>query len=129
MQAQMQAIEAIIAFLKTKLDFSLNIDALPVSEGISIEIMPGSSGKPSLNLESQLRTIPLLFMSKYKQQTTAFENLLLIGNLLSKTKFSTVIFSSDVQILSAEVKTEASLVGKEGDYWIYSMIAEIKINF
>lgn|GEM_PF-408893 len=129
MQPQTLAINSIIAFIKTKFGFSLSIDALPENGGISVEIMPGQSGTPSLDKQSQFRTIPLLFLSKFKEQQTAYDKLLLIGNLLSTTKFSAVHFSVDVQILTADIKTETALVGKEGDYWIYSMIADIKIYF
>jgi hypothetical protein len=129
MQAQLLSVNAIIAFIKNKLDLILNVDALPEDGGMSIEVMPGSNNWQSLDKQAQQRTIPLLFMSKYKDQITAFDNLLLIGNMLSKTKFFDVHFSDDVQILSADVKTEAALVGKDGDYWIYSMIADIKIYY
>jgi hypothetical protein len=126
MQAQMLAIAAIIELIKLSLGHTLIIDALPENGGMSVEIMPGSSGAPSLNLKSQYRTIPLLFMSKFKNQQTSLNNLLEIGNYLScKVNY----LMTGVQILTANVKTEAALVGKEGDYWIYSMIVEIKIYF
>ena len=36
---------------------------------------------------------------------------------------------NSVQLLSASVSTDAAPVGKVGDFWIYSMIVDIRIAF
>lgn len=55
------------------------------------------------------------------------EQLFNIGNLISK---ATELPQDDsVQLLSASVSTDAAPVGKVGDFWIYSMIVDVRIAF
>ena len=55
------------------------------------------------------------------------EQLFNIGNLISK---ATELPQDDsVQLMSATVSTDAAPVGKVGDFWIYSMIVDVRIAF
>ena len=73
------------------------------------------------------RTLPLLILSKNKIQGVAMEQLFNIGNLISRaTKLPQ---DECVQLMSATVSTDAATVGKVGDFWIYSMIVDVRIAF
>lgn len=55
------------------------------------------------------------------------EQLFNIGNLISRaTKLPQ---DECVQLMSATVSTDAATVGKVGDFWIYSMIVDVRIAF
>ena len=57
----------------------------------------------------------------------AMEQLFNIGNLISRaTKLPQ---DECVQLMSATVSTDAATVGKVGDFWIYSMIVDVRIAF
>lgn len=71
--------------------------------------------------------MPLLILSKNKIQGVAMEQLFNIGNLISRaTKLPQ---DECVQLMSATVSTDAATVGKVGDFWIYSMIVDVRIAF
>ena len=68
----------------------------------------------------------VLFLCKNKSHSTAFDTLCDIGNYLDRLG---EVKGKTVQITGAGVRSGAGLVVKEGDFYIYSMIARIGIYF
>lgn len=127
MTPQKKAIELVLDYIQSKLGYSITTQGLPVGGGISAEVQAAKDNGATLNRQRQDRTLPLLLLSKNKTQGVAMEQLFNIGNLISK---ATELPQDDsVQLLSASVSTDAAPVGKVGDFWIYSMIVDIRIAF
>lgn len=127
MSPQIKAIELILDHIENKLGYRLETTGLPVGGGISAEVQAAKDNGATLDKQRQDRTLPLLILSKNKIQGVAMEQLFNIGNLISK---ATELPQDDsVQLLSASVSTDAAPVGKVGDFWIYSMIVDVRIAF
>ena len=135
MSPQKKAIELILDHIENKLGYRLETTGLPVGGGLSAEAQAAKDNGATLDKQRhtitykqrQDRTLPLLILSKNKIQGVAMEQLFNIGNLISK---ATELPQDDsVQLLSASVSTDAAPVGKVGDYWIYSMVVDVRIAF
>lgn len=127
MSPQKKSIELILNYIESQLGYKIETAGLPVGGGLSAEVQAAKDNGTTLNRQRQDRTLPLLILSKNKIQGVAMEQLFGIGNLLSKT---TDLPQDDiVQIISVSVATDASPVGKGGDYWIYSMVVDVRIAF
>lgn len=127
MTPQKKAIELVLDYIQSKLGYSITTQGLPVGGGISAEVQAAKYNGTTLDRQRQDRTLPLLILSKNKIQGVAMEQLFNIGNLISK---ATELPQDDsVQLLSASVSTDAAPVGKVGDFWIYSMIVDVRIAF
>ena len=127
MTPQKKAIELVLDYIQSKLGYSITTQGLPVGGGISAEVQAAKDNGATLNRQRQDRTLPLLLLSKNKTQGVAMEQLFNIGNLISRaTKLPQ---DECVQLLSATVSTDAATVGKVGDFWIYSMIVDVRIAF
>lgn len=127
MSPQKKAIELILNFIENKLGYTIETTGLPVGGGISVEVQAAKDNGATLNRQWQDRTLPLLLLSKNKTQGVAMEQLFNIGNLISRaTKLPQ---DECVQLMSATVSTDAAPVGKVGDFWIYSMIVDVRIAF
>lgn len=127
MSPQKKAIELILNFIKNKLGYTIETTGLPVGGGISVEVQAAKDNGATLNRQRQDRTLPLLLLSKNKTQGVAMEQLFNIGNLISRaTKLPQ---DECVQLMSATASTDAAPVGKVGDFWIYSMIVDVRIAF
>lgn len=127
MSPQKEAIELILNFIEDKLGYTIETTGLPVGGGISAEVQAAKDNGATLNRQRQDRTLPLLLLSKNKTQGVAMEQLFNIGNLLSRT--NELPQEECVQLMSATVSTDAAPVGKVGDFWIYSMIVDVRIAF
>lgn len=127
MSPQKKAIELILNFIEDKLGYTIETAGLSVGGGLSAEAQAAKYNGTTLDRQRQDRTLPLLILSKNKIQGVAMEQLFNIGNLISK---ATKLPQDDsVQLLSASVSTDAAPVGKVGDFWIYSMIVDVRIAF
>ena len=127
MSPQKIAIRLILNFIEDKLGYTIETTGLPVGGGISVEVQAAKDNGATLNRQRQDRTLPLLLLSKNKTQGVAMEQLFNIGNLISRaTKLPQ---DECVQLMSATVSTDAAPVGKVGDFWIYSMIVDVRIAF
>ncbi len=127
MSPQKKAIELILDHIENKLGYRLETTGLPVGGGISAEVQAAKDNGATLDKQRQDRTLPILILSKNKIQGVAMEQLFNIGNLISRaTKLPQ---DECVQLMSATVSTDAAPVGKVGDFWIYSMIVDIRIAF
>lgn len=127
MSPQKKAIELILNFIEDKLGYTIETTGLPVGGGISAEVQPAKDNGATLDRQRQDRTLPLLLLSKNKIQCAAMEQLFNIGNLISRAY--ELPQDECVQLMSANVSTDASPVGKVGDFWIYSMIVDVRIAF
>lgn len=127
MSPQKIAIRLILNFIEDKLGYTIETTGLPVGGGISAEVQAAKDNGTTLDRQRQGRTLPLLLLSKNKTQGVAMEQLFNIGNLISRaTKLPQ---DECVQLMSATVSTDAATVGKVGDFWIYSMIVDVRIAF
>lgn len=126
MTPQKKAIELVLDYIQDKLGYSITTQGLPAGGGISAEAQASKDNGATLNRQRQDKTLPLLIMSKHKNQSVAMEQLFNIGNLLAKTNLPQ---DDIVQIISVSVATDAAPVGKGGDYWIYSMVVDVRIAF
>lgn len=126
-QPQTQAIDILMDIIAKKTNINTRVDKLPLNGGTTIELHGSKNRSRSLNGSHQSETLVLLFLSKNKSQLTAVDNLNDIGNCLSSINK----FPDDeiVQIISAMVTTDAGLVENDNDYWIYSMVVDVKIAF
>lgn len=127
MSPQKKAIMLILDFIEDKLGYTIETTGLPVGGGISAEVQAAKDNGATLNRQRQDRTLPLLLLSKNKTQGAAMEQLFNIGNLVSRT--NELPQDECVQLMSATVSTDAAHVGKVGDFWIYSMIVDVRIAF
>ncbi len=127
MSPQKIAIRLILNFIEDKLGYTIETAGLPVGGGLSAEVQAAKDNGATLNRQRQDRTLPLLLLSKNKTQGVAMEQLFNIGNLLSRT--NELPQEECVQLMSATVSTDAAPVGKVGDFWIYSMIVDVRIAF
>lgn len=128
MSPQKKAIELILNFIEDKLGYTIENSRLRLAGGgLSAEAQAAKDNGTTLDRQRQDRTLPLLILSKNKIQGVAMEQLFNIGNLISK---ATELPQDDsVQLMSATVSTDAAPVGKVGDFWIYSMIVDVRIAF
>lgn len=127
MSPQKKAIMLILDFIEDKLGYTIETTGLPVGGGISAEVQAAKDNGATLNRQRQDRTLTLLLLSKNKTQGAAMEQLFNIGNLVSRT--NELPQDECVQLMSATVSTDAAPVGKVGDFWIYSMIVDVRIAF
>ena len=127
MSPQKKAIKLILDFIEDKLGYTIETTGLPVGGGISAEVQAAKDNGATLDKQRQDRTLPLLLLSKNKTQSVAMEQLFNIGNLISIT--NELPQDECVQLMSANVSTDAAPVGKVGDFWIYSMIVDVRIAF
>lgn len=129
MSPQKKSIELILNYIESQLGYKIETAGLPVGGGLSAEVQAAKDNGTTLNRQRQDRILPLLILSKNKIQSVAMEQLFGIGNLLSKTAALPQDDDDIVQIISASVATDASPVGKVGDFWIYSMVIDVRIAF
>lgn len=127
MSPQKKAIKLILNFIEDKLGYTIETAGLPVGGGLSAEAQAAKYNGTTLDRQRQDRTLPLLILSKNKIQGVAMEQLFNIGNLVSRT--NELPQDECVQLMSATVSTDAAPVGKVGDFWIYSMIVDVRIAF
>lgn len=122
MAIQTEILEALRAFAEAAAGASVGIGQLPADGGIAMQIVTGYGEFTSLNRLNHRRALTVSFLSKNTSQQQAHSLLCEIGNAMQKT----TEFGSP-NILSAEIKSDSGLVGKDGDYWIYSMTAAVRI--
>jgi len=126
MTPQSEALNIVLDLIQKNTSCKTIVTALPKNGGISAEIT-GSEGKGrSLNLQHGSTDLTVLFLCKNKTQTAALDALCEIGNFLDRLG---EVKGETVQITGTGVRSGAGLVGKEGDFYIYSMIARIGIYF
>ncbi len=126
MTPQREALNIVLDLLKKEKNFKVMPSALPKAGGISAEITGSEVRSRSLNLQHGIANLTVLFLCKDKDHITACDTLYEIGNYLDRLG---EVRGETVQITAASIGSGAGLVGKEGDFYIYSMIAKIGIYF
>ncbi len=126
MTPQSEALKLVLDRIEADRKQKITISALPQSGGISAEITGGENKGRSLNLQHGSTDLTVLFLCKDKTQTAAFDILCDIGNYLDRLG---EVNGKTVQVTGSGIRSGAGLVGKEGDFYIYSMIARIGIYF
>ena len=126
MTPQTEALRLILSKIKQAEGYIIPISSLPQNGGISAEITGSENKGRNLSLQNGSTDLTVLFLCKDIDQQKAYETLCKIGNLLDCLK---PIEGETVQVTGAGVRSGAGLVGKEGDFYIYSMIARIGIYF
>lgn len=125
MTPQSEAIQLVIGSLNVETGFKIKLTPLAQNGGVSAEITGVEPKGRYLKIQHGREDLTVLFLCKNKNQQTAFDTLCTIGNALNALD---TIEGDNVNVMGAGVRSGASLVGKEGDYYIYSMIARISIN-
>lgn len=123
---QSEAIKIVIDKLKSELGCNIIIGPLPEGGGITAEINNGTGKGRYLNNKHGKEQLTVLFLCKNSSQNTAYNTLCTIGNVLDAF---TPLEGENVHISGAETRSGAGLVGNDGGYYIYSMIAGINIVF
>lgn len=126
MTPQSEALTLVLRKLKAEKKYNIAVSALPKEGGISAEITGSEDKVRSLNLQHGSTDLTVLFLCKNKTQITAFDTLCDIGNYLNRLG---EVKGETVQITGAGVRSGAGLVGNDGGFYIYSMIARIGIYF
>lgn len=126
MTPQSEALDLVLKKLKAEKNYNIIPFALPKEGGISVEITGSEDKGRSLNLQHDSTDLTVLFLCKNKNQAAAFDTLCDIGNSLNRLG---TVKGESVQVTGARVGSGAGLVGNEGGYYIYSMIARIGIYF
>ena len=125
-QPQTEALRLVLSEIEQAEGYIIPLSALPQNGGISAEITGSERKGRNLSLQHGSTDLTVLFLCKDKDQQTAYEKLCKIGNLLDRMK---PVEGETVQVTGAGVRSGTGLVGKEGDFYIYSMIARIGIYF
>ncbi len=98
---------------------SAEIGQLPEKGGLAMQLAPASA--PDVYLDgSSSDNMSLLFLCKNKDQPTALSTLENVCNTLTRIK------KHPHDIYNLHVATTPNYVGKDGDYWIYSCIINLK---
>ena len=126
MTPQNEALNIVLDLIEKDKHYKVISGALHRDGGISAEITGGENKGRSLNLQYGGTDLTVLFLCKNKTHSTSFDTLCDIGNYLDRLG---EVKGKTVQITGAGVRSGAGLVVKEGDFYIYSMIARIGIYF
>ena len=97
------------------------IGQLPEGGGFVLQSAPSSSGTTYLDGSSS-DNMSLLFLCKDKSQRTALDKLHSACTKLTRTK------KHSYGIYYLYVATQPNYIGKEGDFWIYSCIINLKFH-
>lgn len=121
MTPQSRALDTLIRRIRSALGITLYIGALPQNGGISAEIDGGSDSR-YLNNEHGKKTLTVLFLCKDTSSANAYETVTQIGEYIAAMQ------QAD-GILGGNIRGDAGLVDKQGDYYIYSIVTEITVKF
>lgn len=122
MAVQADIIEALRRFAEDAAGEAVKTGQLGQDGGIAMQPVTGYGDFTSLNRLNHRRILTVSFLAKSKDQKHAYSVLCDIGNALQTTTSFAV-----GNILSADIRSDSALVGKDGDFWIYSMTAAVRI--
>lgn len=127
MEPQVELLNLIIETVQSNLQITVSLDGLPADGGICAELAAGYNDGLYYD-KSAVRILPVLFMSKNKDQQSCVNVLSRICNYFQSLKVypSAESFSW----LDAVTATEPNKTGKQEDgQYIYSAIMNMKIYF
>ena len=119
MTSQEQAVEQFRAFAENNLGESVTVGLLPASGGVVMQIVAGIREFTSLNRQTRLVSVSLDVLSKFKSQSKAYGGQCELAALCDSAEWS-------LPIVDVQAK-EPAFVGKDGEYWIYSLSVSLSI--
>lgn len=119
--SQELAVAAFRKFAELAAGESVSVGLLPASGGIALRIVTGHTEFISLNRLFRRRKITLDVLSKHNNQSQAYAMLCAVGNGCEVQDFAP-------PVIGAQTKSEPNFVGKDGDFWIYSLSVELLIS-
>ncbi len=119
MTAQQTAVEQFRKFAEEALGETVTIGLLPSEGGVSMQIVAGAREFTSLNRKTRRISLPLDILYKSKDQSRAYGGLCGLSSACDTAGLALPI--SDVQA------GEPDYVGKDGEFWIYSLSVRLKI--
>lgn len=120
MTAQLQAVEVFRAFAEKTTGQPASVGLLSAGEGIAIQVATGSREFTSLNLKNRRAALFLDILAKFKKQEQAYGCLCEIANACDTAQLG-------APAVNAEVRSEPLFVGRDGDYWIYSLSVALRV--
>ena len=119
MTSQEQAVEQFRAFAENNLGESVTVGLLPASGGVAMQIVAGIREFTSLNRQTRLISVSLDVLSKFKSQSKAYGGLCSLSGSCDTADW-------DSPIVDVQAK-EPAFVGKDGEFWIYSLTVSLSI--
>lgn len=127
MEPQVELLSLIVETAQSILDITINLDGLPSDGGICAELAAGYNDGLYYD-KSAIRILPVLFMSKNKDQQACVNDLSRICNYFQSLKVYPL--AESFSWLDAVTATEPNKTGKQEDgQYIYSAIMNMKIYF
>lgn len=127
MEPQVELLSLIIETAQSILGITVNLDGLPADGGICAELAAGYNDGLYYD-KSAIRILPVLFMSKNKDQQACVNDLSRICNYFQSLKVYPL--AESFSWLDAVTATEPNKTGKQEDgQYIYSAIMNMKIYF
>ena len=120
MTAQLQAVGEFRAFAEKITGQPVSIGLLSAGESIAFQVVTGSREFTSLNLNTRRAALSLDILAKYRKQERAYGYLCEIANACDTAQLG-------APAVNAEVRSEPLFVGRDGDYWIYSLSVALRV--
>ena len=120
MTAQLQAVEAFRAYAEKITGRPVTVGLLPKEGGIAAQVVTGSREFTSLDLSNRRAALSLDILSKFKEQKQAYGALCEIANACDTARLG-------APVINAGARSEPLFVGKDGDYWIYSLSVALRV--
>ena len=119
MTAQEQAVEQFRAFAESILCESVTVGLLPKDGGCSIQIAAGFREYTSLNRSVRRISLSLDLLSKNRSQNSGYGGLCSLSGSCDTAEWA-------LPIVDVQAK-EPVYVGKDGEFWIYSLSVSLRI--
>lgn len=119
MTAQQTAVDKFRKFAEKTLGETVTMGLLPPEGGVSMQIVTGVRDFTSLNRKTRRIALPLDILYKNKSQDKAYDSLCGLSSACDTAGLTLPIV--DIQA------GEPAPVGKDGDFWIYSLSVRLKI--
>lgn len=127
MEPQAELLNLIVETVQDELEITVSLDGLPANGGIGAELTAGY-GDGLYYDKSAIRILPVLFMSKGKDQQSCVNDLARICNYFQARKAYPA--AESFSWLDAVTATEPNKTGRQEDgQYIYSAIINMKIYF
>lgn len=127
MNPQTELMELVSVTIETNCGIKIYLDGTPMDGGISAELSPGYTTGLYYDKSAE-RIIPVLFLSKGKDQANTADQLCAICNYLHGLK--SYPQSKGFVWMDAVTATEPNKIGRQEDgQWLYSAIVNMRIYF
>ena len=127
MEPQVELMNLVRMVIRNNCGIEICLDGTPKHGGVSAELGAGYADSLYYSKKA-IRIIPVLFLSKGKDQAECLKRLCKICNSLQILKQYPL--TEGFSWLDAATATEPNLVGRQEDgQWIYSAVMNIKIYF